>query len=354
MKNKISNDLWRKALIEKSSSIKDVIENLNNNAVKIAIVVNNKNELEGVISDGDIRRALLKGFNLSDSILSVMRKKPLVVTSEVGIDAIKKLMHAKKIQQIPIVDKKNKVIGLHFWDQIFISPIKNNIMVIMAGGKGKRLLPHTLNCPKPMVLVSGKPILLHIIERAKEEGISHFIIAINYLGHIIEKYFGDGSKFGAKVEYLKEDKELGTAGALSLLNKKYLKESFIVTNGDVVTDIKYNDLLNFHDNHNVRATMAVKSFEWQNPYGVVTLSGSEIINFSEKPILKSYINAGIYVLDFKVLSFLKKNEYCDMPTLFERLKIKKQRIIAYPIHEPWLDIGSAEDLLKAQSDFKNA
>jgi len=354
MKKKISNDLWQKALIEKRLSIKDAIENLNNNTTKIAIVVNKKNELEGVISDGDIRRGLLKGLDLSDSILSVMRKNPLVVTSEVGIDIVRKLMLANKIQQIPIVDNKNKVTGLHFWDEIFLSPKKSNIMVIMAGGKGKRLLPHTLDCPKPMVLVSGKPILLHIIERAKEEGINHFIIAINYLGHMIEKYFGDGSNFGVKVDYLKENIELGTAGALSLLSKKHIKESFIVTNGDVITDIKYNDLLSFHHNHNAKATMAVRSFEWQNPYGVVTLSGSEIINFSEKPVLRSYINAGVYILDLKALGFLKKNEYCDMPTLFERLKISKEKIIAYPIHEPWLDIGRTEDLLKARGELKNA
>jgi NDP-sugar pyrophosphorylase family protein len=218
-------------------------------------------------------------------------------------------------------------------------------MVIMAGGKGVRLHPQTLNCPKPLLRIAGKPILEHIIEHAKNQGFTNLVIAINYLGHMIEDYFGDGDKFGVKIQYLRENLPLGTAGALSLLDPKP-DSSFIVTNGDVITDINYVELLNYHHQNSASATMAVRGYEWQNPFGVVQTQGLEIIGFEEKPITRSNINAGVYALEPSALSLLGKSEPCDMPMLLKRLQEKSKLVIAFPMHESWLDIGRLEDLDK--------
>ena len=224
-------------------------------------------------------------------------------------------------------------------------------MVIMAGGKGPRLHPQTKNCPKPLLPVAGKPILEHIIESAKVEGFSHFILAIHHLGHMIEEYFGDGETFGVRIEYLREESPLGTAGALALLNP-LPKIPFIVTNGDVLTDIHYGELLDFHIQHSAKATMAVRVHEWQNPFGVVETQGIEITGYEEKPISRSYINAGVYVIEPSVISSITKSAPIDMPTLFKSIQEQKMRAVAYPIHERWLDVGRPEDLLNAVTASK--
>ena len=216
----------------------------------------------------------------------------------------------------------------------------------MAGGKGSRLHPQTENCPKPLLPIAGKPILEHIIERAKIEGFSHFILAIYHLGHMIEEYFGNGDALGVRIEYLREESPLGTAGALSLLNP--LPESaFVVTNGDVITDIRYGELLDFHNQHGATATMAVRVHEWQNPFGVVETQGLEIVGYEEKPVSRSHINAGVYVIEPSVIGLLTKFISCDMPTLFERIRANEKKVVAYPIHENWLDIGRPDEFLKA-------
>jgi NDP-sugar pyrophosphorylase family protein len=220
-------------------------------------------------------------------------------------------------------------------------------MVIMAGGMGTRLRPHTENCPKPLLPVAGKPMLEHIIERAKLEGFSHFVLSIHYLGHMIEDYFGNGEHLGVQIDYLREQSPLGTAGALGLLNPRP-DTPFVVTNGDVITDIRYGELLDFHIRHGAAATMAVRVHEWQHPYGVVQTKGVEIVGFEEKPVARSHINAGVYALDPDALNNLSADTHCDMPTLFERLQAKAQRTVAYPMHEPWLDVGRPDDLVAAQ------
>jgi NDP-sugar pyrophosphorylase family protein len=223
----------------------------------------------------------------------------------------------------------------------------------MAGGKGTRLRPHTENCPKPLVRVAGKPMLEHIIDRAKLEGFNDFTLAVYYLGHMLEEYFGDGSRFGVNIEYLRESAPLGTAGALSLLNPRP-DVSFVVTNGDVLTDIRYGELLDFHSRHAAAATMAVRTHEWQHPYGVVQTRGMEIVGFEEKPVARSHINAGVYVLSPEALDELECGVPCDMPTLFERLQSSSRRIFAYPMHEPWLDVGRPEDLENAHHSIGNS
>jgi NDP-sugar pyrophosphorylase family protein len=235
---------------------------------------------------------------------------------------------------------------LHLWDEITTIPTRSNLMVIMAGGMGTRLRPHTKNCPKPLLPVAGKPMLEHIIERAKLEGFSRFVLAIHYLGHMIEDHFGNGERLGVQIDYLREQSPLGTAGALSLLNPCH-DAPFVVTNGDVITDIRYGELLDFHIRHDAAATMAVRVHEWQHPFGVVQTKGVEIVGFEEKPVARSHINAGVYVIGPAALGLLTADAHCDMPTLFERLQLQAKRTVAYPMHEPWLDVGRPDDLSRA-------
>jgi dTDP-glucose pyrophosphorylase len=342
-----SKELWTSTIISTTANIEQAINTLNYNSLKIVLVTNLDGELIGTISDGDIRRGLLKGLNLASPIESIIHHDALVVPPELSRDTVVQLMRANKIQQIPIVDEQMRLVGLHLWDEISKQPERSNMMVIMAGGKGTRLHPQTENCPKPMLLIGGKPILEHIIDRAKVEGFSHFALAIHHLGHIIEEYFGDGKRFGIEIEYLREEFPLGTAGALSLLSP--LPDSaFIVTNGDVVSDIHYGELLDFHHQYSAMATMAVRMHEWQNPFGVVETKGIEIIGYEEKPISRSHINAGVYVIDPWAIGLLTKSVSCDMPTLFELIQKSEKKVVAYPIHEKWLDIGRPDELLKAK------
>lgn len=350
---KPANPIWRQAMVPVTGTIKDAITNLDQTAVKIVLVVNELGVLEGTISDGDIRRGLLKNCTLDSPLSMIVHKNALVVPPDMGPDMVTQLMVANKVQQIPVVDANHVVVGLHRWDEITSPPKRANVMVIMAGGMGKRLRPHTENCPKPMLLLAGKPMLEHIIIRSKAEGFSEFVIAVHYLGHMIEEYFGDGARMGVNIRYLREDAPLGTAGALSLLSP-LPDASFVVTNGDVITDIRYGELLDFHLRHDAAATMAVRLHEWQHPFGVVQTAGVEIVGFEEKPVSRSHINAGVYALDPDALSLLTRDEPCDMPTLFERLQERARRTVAYPMHEPWLDVGRPDDLVTARENSANS
>lgn len=341
-----SKQLWHKAILPLNATIGEAIRNLNEVPVKIVLIANEAGMLEGTISDGDIRRGLLKGLVLESPISSVIHRNSLVVPPELARELVLQLMVANKIQQIPVVDERHHIVGLHLWDEITTTPKRPNVMIIMAGGMGKRLHPFTENCPKPMLLIVGKPMLEHIIDRAKQEGFNHFVLAIHYLGRMIEDHFGNGERLGVQIDYLREQTPLGTAGALSLLNP-IPTAPFVVTNGDVITDIRYGELLDFHTRHTATATMAVRVHEWQHPFGVVQTQGVEIVGFEEKPISRSHINAGVYALDPIALSVLSADSHCDMPTLFERLQAKSKRTVAYPMHEPWLDVGRLDDLIAA-------
>lgn len=337
---------WRQAILPTNASIREAINNLNMVAVKIALVANSEGILEGTISDGDVRRGLLKGLDLNSPIESLIHRNALVVPPDLDRGMVRQLMVTNKVQQIPVVDANQRIVGLHLWDEITTQASRLNPLVIMAGGKGIRLRPHTENCPKPLLPVAGKPIIEHIIDRAKLEGFTHFILAIHYLGHMIEDRFGDGSALGVRIEYLKEESPLGTAGALGLISPMP-DIPFVVTNGDVITDVHYGALLDFHIRHAGDATMAVRTHEWQHPFGVVQIQGVDIIGFEEKPVVRSHINAGVYALNPEALAVLDFGAACDMPTLFERLQERGRRTVAYPIHEPWLDVGRPDDLLRA-------
>ena len=340
--------LWQQATLPVESTIQEAIRNLDKVGIKIVLVVNPAQELQGTISDGDIRRGLLKGLDLSSPIESIIHRNAFVVTPEMGPEMVRQLMTANKIHQIPVVDEHHHVVGLHLWDEITTPSVRPNLMVIMAGGMGTRLRPHTETCPKPMLPIAGKPMLEHIIDRAKLEGFSRFVLAIHYLGKMIEDHFGQGDKIGVKIDYLREKTPLGTAGALGLLNP-IPDAPFIVTNGDVVTDIRYGELLDFHIRHAAIATMAVRVHEWQHPFGVVQTQGVDIVGLEEKPVARSHINAGVYALSPDALRGLKAGAHCDMPSLFQRLQADAKRTVAYPMHEPWLDLGRPSDLIHANA-----
>jgi dTDP-glucose pyrophosphorylase len=348
----LRSERWRRALLPMGSTIEEAINNLDRVAIKIVLVFNSNGVFEGTISDGDIRRALLSGLNFQSQIDSVVHRGALVVPPNVARETVLQLMVANKIQQIPVLNETGQVVGLHLWDEVTASPIRPNAMVIMAGGKGTRLRPHTENCPKPLLPIAGKPMLEHIIENGKKEGFSRFIISINYLGEMIVDHFGSGKRWDVHIEYVREHSPLGTAGALGLL-KPMPSEPFVITNGDVITDIRYGELLDFHTRCNASATMAVRVHEWQNPFGVVQTSGLEIIGFEEKPVVRSHINAGVYALSPNVLGLLEPNVHCDMPILFDRAKKQRLRTVAYPMHEPWLDVGRPIDLVMANAKMRN-
>lgn len=343
-------DSWRKALLTAKATLLQAICCLDESSLQIVIIVADDGRLLGTLTDGDIRRGLLRGLEMSSTVESIIHSDPLVVPLHLGRDTVLQLMHVNKVHQLPVVDENRLVVGLHLLDDLLVPRKRSNIMVIMAGGRGTRLGEHTQDCPKPMLPIGGKPMLEHIIERAKAEGFKHFVLAIHYLGHMIEDYFGDGSKLNISIEYLHENKPLGTAGALGLL-QVHPKEPFMVTNGDVLTDIRYAEMLDFHIRHSATATMAVRLHEWKHPFGVVKTNGVDIVGFQEKPVSRSHINAGIYVLAPNVLDLIGVNEHCDMPTLFGRVQERQARTIVYPMHEPWLDVGRPADLEKARNDL---
>ena len=334
---------WKKSILTPLNSIKDAINNLNSTSLKIVLIVDLSNTFIGTVSDGDIRRALLKGMKLETSISKITNTNSVTVFDKATQKDVYKIMRSKKLFQIPIVTINKKLIGLHIWEDLEKIDQLDNIFFLMLGGKGTRLLPHTKNCPKPLLPVDGKPILAHIVDQAKSEGFYNFIFSINYLGHMIKDYFGDGRKFDISIEYVEEEKSLGTAGSLCLIKNKP-NIPFVVSNGDVLASIKYNKMIDFHQINNSKATMAVKRHEWQNPFGEVITKGFEIIGFEEKPIHTSYINAGIYVLSPDILKLLDRNIECTMPELFEKARQNSKKTIVYPMHERWIDVGRPEDL----------
>jgi dTDP-glucose pyrophosphorylase len=338
--------IWRQSTIESHNTIGDAISNLDKSGLQISLVVDAQGYLLGTVTDGDVRRALLRGLDLRSPVDAIMNPDPLVVTSELGRQSVMNLMRANKVHQLPVVDEQRNVVGLHTWDGMLTARLRTNTMVIMAGGFGTRLRPYTEDRPKPMLPVAGKPMLEHIIERAHAEGFVNFIISLHYLGHIITDYFGDGAGLGVNINYIHEETPLGTAGALFLIDPRP-EDSIIVTNGDVLTDVRYGEMLDFHLGQHAQATMAVSLHEWQHPFGVVRTEGIEIVGFDEKPIHRSHVNAGIYVLEPQVLDLLQPEIPCDMPNLFAKTQLSDGKTIAYPMHEQWMDVGRPEDLENA-------
>lgn len=341
------DELWRDALLDEDATLREAIRSLDRSSLQIVLVIDRSGVLVGTVTDGDIRRGLLRGIGMEDRLVTVVHRDPMVLPQGINRQAALELMRTNGLQQLPVVDEHRRVAGLHLWNALDRPETRHNTMVIMAGGRGTRLHPHTEDCPKPMLPIGGKPMLEHIVERARGEGFRHFLFAVHYLAHMIENYFGNGSRFNVEIDYLREETPLGTGGALGLIAPRP-NEPFVVTNGDVLSEVRYGEILDFHTRHNAVATMAVRPFEWQHPFGVVHTDGVDITSFEEKPVVRSRINAGIYALSPAALEVVARGEHCDMPTLFERLQASATRTIVYPMHEPWLDVGRPADLERAR------
>lgn len=341
-------------LIGDNITIREAMRLLSETHLQI-LLVHKDRELQGVICDGDIRRALLSGFDLETSIsdAKVVNKNPATVQKGYSRESIISLFENKKISRIPVLDD-TKIVDVIFIENFINEELKDNAVVIMVGGLGSRLRPLTDNTPKPMLPVAGKPLLERIVEKFASHGFRNFYFCVNYKSEIIKEYFGDGSKMGLNINYVEENEPLGTAGALNLLPE--LKDDFLVINGDILTKLNFTSLLNNHEKNGSSATMCVKEYEYEVPYGVVNTEGQIIRKLEEKPTHRFFVNAGIYVLNPSVRSKIPNNKRFDITQLFDEL-IKddehSEKSHIFPVHDYWLDIGRISDYEKAQRDFES-
>jgi len=337
-------------VVGEKSPLIDVLKIIDKSSKQLALVIGENNKLLGTISDGDIRRALLNKISLNDSIENIYFKTPTVANINDSKEEIINMCTVKKIHQIPIVDNDGNLLGLEILDELISKESKINKVVLMVGGLGTRLRPLTENTPKPMLLVGGKPILQTIIEKFASYGFDNIIMCVNYKSNIIQDYFGDGSRFAVNIEYILEDKRMGTAGALSLLKNKPM-EAFFVMNGDLLTNVNFEHMLDYHLKNDSMATMCVREYDFQVPYGVVEIDNEKIRSIHEKPIHKFFVSAGIYMLSSETIDLIPKNQFYDMPELFEKLIEMDKNTVSFPLREYWLDIGRIEEYEKANREY---
>lgn len=341
---------WKNILITSDKTIKDALSVIDSEALRVALVVDEKQVLLGVVTDGDIRRGILAGLSVNEAVANVMNKAPVIANLNATKDELVELMNRLDLLAIPIVDE-GKVVGLQTLHDNLLKEKKDNPIFIMAGGFGTRLRPLTDECPKPMLAVGDKPILEVLINQFIKHGFYNFYISTHYLPHVIEDYFGDGNKFGVNIQYVHEETPLGTGGALGLLPDNLSTLPLIMINGDVLTNVDFGRVLAFHEKQSAVATMCVRDYEYQVPFGVINGEGNKIISMVEKPIQRFFVNAGIYVVSPSMINSVPKNQYIDMPTLLESQIERNVNVIMFPIHEYWLDIGRMEDYRRAQIDI---
>ena len=333
-----------------NSTIKDALQTINNGGLQIAIVVDENDSLVGTVTDGDIRRGLLNGLDLNSNINLIVHKSPSIANVGDTKESILKIALAKKLHKIPLIDELGKLVGIEDIEDIIKPVSKTNKVILMVGGLGTRLRPLTQDTPKPMLKVGNKPILQTIVEKFAEYGFVNITMCVNFNADIIEDYFGDGKEFGVNIDYILEQKRMGTAGALSLL-KERPNEPFFVMNGDLLTNVNFEHILNYHTLNKATATMCVREYDYEVPYGVVKMNDNKIIEIAEKPVQKFFVSAGIYMLSPEILDLIPQNEFYDMPTLFEKAISKGKNVISFPIHEYWIDIGRLEEYQKANEEY---
>lgn len=336
--------------VPNNATIRQVLEKIDSGNMQIAFVVKD-DILLGTITDGDIRRGFLKGMNLDDSIENLYNSNPVKGYLSQPKENLVQLALARGVKQLPMIDDSGKLIGVEIVDDYLRVTKKPNVIVLMAGGLGTRLRPLTANTPKPMLTVGSKPILETIVENFSRYGFHNFYLSVNYKAEKIREYFGNGQNQGVTITYLNETKRLGTAGALNMLPKD-LDAPIIVMNGDLLTNINFEHLLNYHLLTEADATMCVREYDFQVPYGVVRTEGAAIQSIIEKPTYQYYVNAGIYVLNPSVLEYISKGDSFDMPQLFDELIKHKQKACSFPIHEYWMDIGQPNDFEKANDEYE--
>lgn len=342
---------WKNLLIGPDTKIIETMKIIDKTMRQFAVVVDKNSCLLGTVTDGDIRRGILKGLSLETSIKEVMNHSPVYEKDGEKIVYYKEIMIRKKLKQLPVVNSEKQLQYVLFSDDLVHTLQKENKVVLMAGGLGTRLHPLTEDIPKPMLKVGNKPILEIIIESFKNFGFKNFILSVNFKKDIIKDYFQDGTHLGVNINYIEETKKLGTAGALSLLMENP-KNPFLVMNGDLLTKINYEQLLDFHMETSSIATMCVHEYEYQIPYGVIEIDKHCLVSIKEKPVHKSFVNSGIYVLNPEVLEYVPQDKFYNMPELFKKLIKEQKQVSAFPLREYWLDIGRLDDYKKANGDFR--
>jgi dTDP-glucose pyrophosphorylase len=341
---------WQKCVLQGTDTIKTALKNLDSTGTRIIVIVDKEDNYLGIVTEGDIRRQILKGVKLNQPLLDFINKNAIFLYEGQNVNQIINKLIELGIDRVPVLNRYNKICDILFVDLKSQKHVLKNEFVIMAGGKGLRLRPLTENLPKPMLKLSGKPILEHIINDARSMGFINITISINYLGNMIKDYFEKGESLGVNISYIEEPKELGTAGSIGLLSPN-LTWPIVIANGDIIGDVSYSEMLKYHISQKCCATMAVKKFTMQNPYGVVDLNNNEIEQIIEKPNYQSYINAGMYILSKDAMLEIPNNQYLDMPDLFSNLIKQKKQTVAYKVEEKWLDIGQMKDWEKAKEIF---
>jgi dTDP-glucose pyrophosphorylase len=340
---------WREIIIHEDRNVSQALEVIDRGGLKIALVINSEKKLVGTITDGDIRRAFLKGISLGDSLKKVMNSKPISIQGEVNDEEALTVMKKHTIAHLPVIDESGRIIDLKLSDRV-LGIKKDNVVALFLGGNGSRLGELTRECPKPMLRIGEKTILENIIHGLTGHGLSNFLFIVNYKNEMIKDFFGNGEQWNVNITYITEEAYLGTAGGLSLITDRP-SAPMIVMNGDILTNINYSDLLHFHEAHESIATICLRKYENQIPYGVATFEGTALRTIEEKPTQEFFVSAGIYVLNPEALDYLPNNTYFDMPFLFQQFLKNKRPVTVFPIREFWLDIGNLSDFNRSKTEF---
>lgn len=328
------------------ATVRDALAAIDRGAVAIALVVRDGRTLVGTVTDGDVRRAILRGASLDAAVTTVMNTQPFVGRATESRETHLERMLARHLRQLPIVDADGALVELRTLDDLVRPAPRDNLAVIMAGGLGERLRPLTENVPKPMLMVGDQPILERVIRSLGRKGFHDVAVSVNFRAEVIEGYFQDGSAWGMNIRYLHERERLGTAGALALLPERPTKP-FFVLNADLLTDVDYAALMDFHVDEGAALTMCIAAHDTRIAYGVVDLEGTRVRTITEKPRLTHFINAGIYVLDPRCLDLVTPGAPLDMPTLIDALLARGERVAGFAMRETWLDIGQLHDYQRA-------
>jgi dTDP-glucose pyrophosphorylase len=345
--------LWRKCTVDIGKTLFDAIKVIDRDGAQIALVVDDRDVLRGTITDGDVRRAILSGCGMDTPVVQVMNPKPHTLVGDPERPLILETLKRYDIRHIPIIDESGRMLRLETLGENLEFSKYLNPVVLMAGGRGTRLTPLTENCPKPLLSVGDKPLLETTLQNFAAQGFGNFFISVNYKAEMIERHFGDGAKWGCSVNYLREDRPLGTAGAVAELQGFSFSDPVVVMNGDLLTKVNFPKLLQFHEEKQADVTMCVREYEHQVPYGVVSIKEGEVDQITEKPTQRHFVNAGIYILSPKVVRSIQRGIHLDMTKLIDGLLAGSGKVAAYPIREYWIDIGRLSDLERANHEFSD-
>jgi len=336
-------------VVSRSASLRAVLEAVTKNSKQAVAVVDARGRLVGLVTDGDIRRGILRGASLEAPVAEVMNRTPTVGASDTRRDEAIALMQRRVIRHLPLVDVDGVLVDVLLLDELFESPALKNAAVIMAGGAGRRLAPLTETTPKPLLKVGGKPLLEIMLERLRGAGVREFVVAVHYKSYMIEDHFGDGARLGVRIRYVREERPLGTAGSLRTAAEA-LDAPFFVVNADILTKCDFRALLAFHERHGAEMTVGTVPYTVDLPYGILEIDGARLAAVTEKPRLDFVVNSGIYVLSPSAGAMVPEGEGFDVPDLIRALMQADRRVVAFPIREYWLDVGRHDDFHKADRD----